>query len=309
MPIRSSNVADCSALDSRVSWRWKSQMAAFAMRTSSLPNCDRCIVCGMQAFGVVDVGGHGEPAVAIGLRLDGLGELCRVMANDHHDWALGDVPLSGRTPEAGAAPGDQGDVALKPAAHGKNSVTRRSSSTAGFLLPKRTFCLALTDPGRFSAKLSVSANRGPKAGRSGSAYSSSKAFVIWYSRQMAARFGAKGARILSVSPGSFDTVMGRRENKSGSEGLVVYAALKRFGTPEEIAELLAFCASSKPGCLTGVDILCRRHLAGLTLKGMLALARGRDRVELITRAAQPEAVAERARSERGATLEAGGAAP
>ena len=82
------------------------------------------------------------------------------------------------------------------------------------------------------------------------------AFVIWYSRQMAARFGAKGARIRSVSPGSFDTAMGRLEKKSGAERLVAYAALKRFGTPEEIAELLAFCASSKPGCLTGVDILC-----------------------------------------------------
>jgi NAD(P)-dependent dehydrogenase (short-subunit alcohol dehydrogenase family) len=54
----------------------------------------------------------------------------------------------------------------------------------------------------------------------------------------------------------FDTAMGRFEKKSGSERLVGYAALKRFGTLEEIAELLAFCASSKPGCLTGVDILC-----------------------------------------------------
>ena len=50
--------------------------------------------------------------------------------------------------------------------------------------------------------------------------------------------------------------MGRLEKESGSERLVATAALKRFGTPEEIAELLAFCASSKSGYFTGVDILC-----------------------------------------------------
>jgi NAD(P)-dependent dehydrogenase (short-subunit alcohol dehydrogenase family) len=33
------------------------------------------------------------------------------------------------------------------------------------------------------------------------------------------------------------------------------AAIKRFGKPEEIVAVLAFCASEAPGYLTGVDIL------------------------------------------------------
>jgi NAD(P)-dependent dehydrogenase (short-subunit alcohol dehydrogenase family) len=91
---------------------------------------------------------------------------------------------------------------------------------------------------------------------------------------MAAAYGTKGARILSVSPGSFDTAMGRLEEKSGSGRLLDYAALKRFGRPEEVAELLAFCAGEKPGYLTGVDILCDGGTrAGLGRAGMLALAR------------------------------------
>lgn len=73
---------------------------------------------------------------------------------------------------------------------------------------------------------------------------------------MAGAFGAKGARILSVSPGSFDTAMGRLEEKSGSVDLVDHAALQRYGRLEEIAEVLAFCASERPGYLTGTDILC-----------------------------------------------------
>ena len=34
------------------------------------------------------------------------------------------------------------------------------------------------------------------------------------------------------------------------------AALKRPGNPEEIAEVLAFCASEKASYLTGTDVLC-----------------------------------------------------
>ena len=143
------------------------------------------------------------------------------------------------------------------------------------LIPRRIYRLALTDPEAFAAKLVRAASRGPKRMHPGSAYSLSKNFVIWYSAKMAAAFGAKGARILTVSPGTFDTEMGRLEEKSGSAKLIDFAALKRFGRPEEIAELLAFCASEKAGYLTGTDILCDGGTkAGLDLKGMIAMARG-----------------------------------
>lgn len=128
-------------------------------------------------------------------------------------------------------------------------------SAPGFLVSKRRNRIALKDPERYVQKLAAAANRGPKSLRSGFAYGLSKEFVIWYSQKMAARFGRKGARILSVSPGSFDTAMGRLEKKSGSARLLKVAALKRFGTPEEMAELLAFVASDKAGYLTGIDIL------------------------------------------------------
>lgn len=50
--------------------------------------------------------------------------------------------------------------------------------------------------------------------------------------------------------------VGKLEVKSGLAAMLKTAALKRFGRPEEIAELLAFCASDKPGYLTGTNILC-----------------------------------------------------
>ncbi|NPU94370.1 MAG: SDR family oxidoreductase [Gammaproteobacteria bacterium] len=127
----------------------------------------------------------------------------------------------------------------------------------GFLIPKRAFAHACSNVDVLLKKALFPCRFMPKGlYRNGLAYSISKSFVIWYSRKNAARFGEKNARTLSVSPGSFDTEMGRLEKVSGSEEMLKKAALKRFGRPEEIAALLAFCASDKASYLTGVDILC-----------------------------------------------------
>lgn len=114
----------------------------------------------------------------------------------------------------------------------------------------------------------------PEASRPGMAYSSSKGFVIRYSAKIAAEFGAKGARVLSVSPGSFDTDMGQLEEDHGFGKMVEYAALKRFGTSDEIAAVLAFAVGRDAGHLTGTDILVDgANKAGLGVKVMIDMAR------------------------------------
>lgn len=134
------------------------------------------------------------------------------------------------------------------------------ASVAGHTLPRvlvpfRAFPLAISHPEKFE-KIVVRRSRvlGKKL-QSGLAYAISKAFVIWYSRHQAAAFGECGARVVSVSPGSFDTPMGRREAEHGASELLKVSAIKRFGKPEEIAAVLAFCASEAPGYLTGADVL------------------------------------------------------
>lgn len=125
------------------------------------------------------------------------------------------------------------------------------------LLPRRSYALASSHPSYFIKKSLFRCRLMPKAlYRVGLAYSISKDFVVWYSKANAAKFGGRGARILSVSPGTINTNMGRLEEKSGSMEMLKSAALKRPGAPEEIAELLAFCASDKASYLTGIDILC-----------------------------------------------------
>ncbi|MFT3899535.1 MAG: SDR family oxidoreductase [Gordonia sp. (in: high G+C Gram-positive bacteria)] len=143
-----------------------------------------------------------------------------------------------------------------------------------FLIPTRAFRYAATDIDKFRRKLVSASLRGGRKMSAAQSYPISKAFVVWFSADQSARFGAKGARILSVSPGSFDTAMGQLEAKGGAGKLTEFAALKRFGKPEEIGELLAFCASDKPGYLTGIDILCDGGTkAGMGLKEKIELAR------------------------------------
>jgi NAD(P)-dependent dehydrogenase (short-subunit alcohol dehydrogenase family) len=142
------------------------------------------------------------------------------------------------------------------------------------LVPTRRYKSALADTNRLHSQLLALCNLMPPAMRPQLAYVLSKNFVIWYSRTIAAKFGSKGARVLSVSPGSFDTAMGKLEESAGAGALAQLGALKRFGRPAEIAELLAFCAGDKPGYLTGTDIICDGGvMAAMTPLRMLKLAR------------------------------------
>jgi NAD(P)-dependent dehydrogenase (short-subunit alcohol dehydrogenase family) len=123
------------------------------------------------------------------------------------------------------------------------------------MIPTARFPLALQDEAAFLAEMASVCNAVPEQAQSGIAYAVSKSFVRWYSTSQAERFNACGLRIVSVSPGSIDTEMGRLEEQAGAGAMVADAAVPRWGTPEEMAELLAFCASERAGYLTGTDIL------------------------------------------------------
>jgi len=124
-----------------------------------------------------------------------------------------------------------------------------------FILPIRKYRLANVNEELFLRKMMARVNLFPARLRSEVAYGISKHFVIHYAEREAARFGAKGIRVLSVSPGSFDTPMGEVEKETASL-YTKYCAIPRFGRVEEAAYLLAFCAGNKVAYLTGTDILC-----------------------------------------------------
>jgi len=150
--------------------------------------------------------------------------------------------------------------AFLPLAHAGFAIVNVASMAAHMppqtVIPTDSFGYALENQDVFMEKMMSACNVAPDEARPGLSYSLSKSFVVWYCKSQAPRFGRRGARVVSVSPGSIDTPMGRLEEQSGAGAMIDFAALKRFGKPEEIAELLAFCAGEKAGYLTGADILC-----------------------------------------------------
>lgn len=134
------------------------------------------------------------------------------------------------------------------------------ASMAAHLLPVEAvpaahFPTALRDPDAFLAEMSAVYGPVPEQARSGYSYAIGKSFVKWYSSSQAERFNGRGLRVVSVSPGSIDTEMGRLEADAGAGAMVADFAVPRWGRPEEMAALFAFCVSPAAGYLTGTDIL------------------------------------------------------
>lgn len=88
------------------------------------------------------------------------------------------------------------------------------------------------------------------------AYCLSKRKVIDLAMAHAPAWGARGARIVSISPGMTYTPMGRHEASRDplSEQMVTAAPIGRWGTPAEIALAADFLVGRGAGFITGCDL-------------------------------------------------------
>jgi NAD(P)-dependent dehydrogenase (short-subunit alcohol dehydrogenase family) len=72
-------------------------------------------------------------------------------------------------------------------------------------------------------------------------------------------WGARGARVNSISPGVIATSMGRQELSSDAgatmRAMIGISAAQRLGTPEDIAAVAAFLLGSEATFVTGTDLL------------------------------------------------------
>ena len=84
-------------------------------------------------------------------------------------------------------------------------------------------------------------------------YSASKAGIIGYTKAVAKELGAFGVNVNAVAPGLIETSM--LKESDASEKIIDMAmneiVLKRIGTPEDVAYLVAFLASDKARHITG----------------------------------------------------------
>ncbi len=186
----------------------------------------------------------------------GLGTVSAVIHAAGVSPSMGDAEYVMRTNALGTLHVNEAFFATAP----EGAAIVNVASMAAHLLPEEVipaqhFPLALEDQDRFLTEMLAACDLAPEDMRSGFSYAISKAFVKWYSSSQAERFNGRGLRIVSVSPGSIDTEMGRLEEQAGAGAMVADAAVPRWGKPEEMADLLAYCASERAGYLTGTDIL------------------------------------------------------
>jgi 3-oxoacyl-[acyl-carrier protein] reductase len=102
--------------------------------------------------------------------------------------------------------------------------------------------------------INVSSVAGAKGGRGQSNYAASKAALEGFTRALAVELAPKGILVNAVAPGVIVTDMSQRVREQGGDEALSKILLKRYGTPEEVAAVIAFLASDEASYVTGAVI-------------------------------------------------------
>src|SRR5699024_1493318 len=96
-----------------------------------------------------------------------------------------------------------------------------------------------------------------KAGARIAQYSTAMAGVTHIAKELDDNVVTYGVRVKSVSPGFTETPLTEQglRNDSFVKAIERHTALRRVGAPTEIANVIAFAASSEASYMTGTDLL------------------------------------------------------
>ncbi|MDH5479500.1 MAG: 3-oxoacyl-ACP reductase FabG, partial [Nitrosomonas sp.] len=92
-------------------------------------------------------------------------------------------------------------------------------------------------------------------GNSGQAnYAAAKAGVFGFSKSLAREVGSRNITVNCIAPGFIDTDMTRALSDEHQQNLIQHVPLARLGRSEEVADAVAFLASSAAGYITGTTL-------------------------------------------------------
>lgn len=228
----------------------RAEAGAAAMRAEG---CDaRGIACD-----VTDPAAVAALAARVG-ELGGLGTLAHVAGLSP---SLGDYAAIMRVNLTGVAL--MAEALLAHARPGTAAVLIASLAAHNFR-PSDAAIAVLRDPAAPNLPERLAAVIGEEAATPQMAYVYSKWGILSYARKQAARWGAKGARIVSLSPGLIATTQGALEfeKSAGKRAMFERSPLAREGTMLEIANAVEFLASARASFISGTDLLVDGGLAG-----------------------------------------------
>lgn len=101
--------------------------------------------------------------------------------------------------------------------------------------------------------INISSVNGQKGQFGQTNYSTAKAGIHGFTMALAQEVASKGVTVNTVSPGYIGTDMVKAIRPDVLEKIVATIPVKRLGTPEEIASIVAWLASDDAGFSTGAD--------------------------------------------------------
>lgn len=82
-------------------------------------------------------------------------------------------------------------------------------------------------------------------------YAASKAGIVGLTKSCAKEMGRWGVCVNAVAPGFIETAMTQKLNEAVREAMKKSIPMRRFGTPEDVAEMVAFLCGEGAGYVTG----------------------------------------------------------
>jgi acetoacetyl-CoA reductase len=108
--------------------------------------------------------------------------------------------------------------------------------------------------------INISSVNGEKGQFGQTNYSAAKAGMHGFTMALAQEVASKGVTVNTVSPGYIGTDMVKAIKPEVLEKIVATIPIKRLGTPEEIAAIVAWLAGNDSGFTTGADFSCNGGL-------------------------------------------------